>query len=163
MQVPVWQVSVCVQALPSLQTVPFGALLRTQTASTHASAVHGLLSLQLAALVQAKPTAKLRIASLPRMTSWAEIAPVPRNRSPVRNTFRATTMAVNTTSVPTLRELTAPSMVPLTISRSAPAFCVPFGTTSARSLIWTPVWTRTVEAALAASRPSGPTRRFWIS
>ncbi len=44
-QVPFWQVSVCVQALPSLQDVPLATFVCVTTpAALHASAVHGLPS-----------------------------------------------------------------------------------------------------------------------
>ena len=47
MHVPAWQVSVCVHASESLQTVPSLTLVWAQpTAGSHESAVHALLSSQ---------------------------------------------------------------------------------------------------------------------
>src|SRR5689334_14663408 len=45
-QAPAWQVSVWVQELPSLHAVPLGAFEWVHLASTHASAVQALPSLQ---------------------------------------------------------------------------------------------------------------------
>jgi len=54
---PAWQVSDCVQALPSSQTVPFASVVWTQpVAGLQLSAVQGLLSLhEMLALEQAPP------------------------------------------------------------------------------------------------------------
>jgi hypothetical protein len=55
-QVPFWQVSVCVQALPSLHEVPLLAIVWLQVPSAlHPSAVHGLPSSHLAAEQHSPP------------------------------------------------------------------------------------------------------------
>ena len=97
-QVPAWQVSVCVQALLSLHAVPFAALVNVHAASAQASAVHGLLSLHggVRRAVEADRRRSAMLVVARGTTSCAEIAPLAIRRSPARNVLRATTIAVST-------------------------------------------------------------------
>src|SRR6185503_5569940 len=161
-QTPAWQVEVCVQALLSLQAVPFAAFVNTQAALTQASVVQALLSLQSAFDPQPKPSSNVSELSLAMNRSWAAIAPRATSRSPPRTVLRATTIAVRRTSTPMDSELTAPSIVPLMFRRRPPAPGFAGPTRSPRSAIVMPVCTRTVALAVAATRASVPMRRFWM-
>src|SRR5688572_6988233 len=132
--VPVWQVDVCVQALLSLHALPFAALVCVHVASAQTSVVQGLLSLQAAFDEQPKPSSKVSVLTLAMITSWAEIAPLAIRRSAARNVLRATTTAVSCTSTPSDSELTAPSIVPFTVTRKPPAPGLAGPTRSPRSL-----------------------------
>ena len=132
---PAWQVDACVQALLSLHAVPFAALVNVHAASTQTSVVHGLLSLQDAFDEQPKPSSKVSVLTFAMNTSCAAIAPLAISRSAARKVLRATTIAVSCTSTPSDSELTAPSIVPFTVTRRPPAPGLAGPTRSPRSLI----------------------------